>query len=63
VALTAPDTTTWQFGDKADAATIVEGPAEEFCLVAGRRLTPDATSLIAEGPDAEAVVELVRTFA
>jgi uncharacterized protein (TIGR03084 family) len=63
VALTAPDATTWQFGEKADAATIVEGPAEEFCLVAGRRLSPDATSLIAEGPDAEAVVELVRTFA
>jgi uncharacterized protein (TIGR03084 family) len=63
VSLYAPDKTTWEFGEKAAAATIVEGPAEEFCLVAGRRLMPDATSLIAEGADAEAVVELIRTFA
>ena len=59
--LTAPDGTTWSFGESA--LTTVRGSAEEFCLVAGRRLNVEETSLVGEGPDAESVLALVRTFA
>lgn len=60
--LTAPDGTTWSFGGE-DAATVVSGSAHELCLVAGQRAEPSATTLAAIGPDAEAVLALVRTFA
>jgi hypothetical protein len=47
--------------------TTVRGDAVEFCLVAGRvagrRLDPAKTSLVADGPDATAVLALVRTYA
>ncbi len=43
--------------------TTVRGEGAELCLVAARRLTPAETSLRAEGPDADAVLELVRTYA
>jgi uncharacterized protein (TIGR03084 family) len=78
-ALSAPVTLTlegpgaehWEFGggDHGDeeptdpAVTHVSGQAEEFCLVAARRRRPGETSLIATGPDAEAVLRLVRTYA
>jgi hypothetical protein len=35
----------------------------ELCLVAARRVDPADTALEAEGPDARAVLELVRTYA
>ena len=63
VSLTAPDGTTWDFTPDGPAATTVTGPALEFCLVAARRLRPPDTALIATGADADAVLELVRTFA
>ncbi len=44
-------------------ATTVTGPALDFCLVAARRADPSETALTATGPDAAAVLELVRTFA
>lgn len=60
--LTAPDGSTWDF--TADgAATVVRGPARDFCLVAARRLDPDASGLAADGPDGRAVLDLVRTYA
>jgi uncharacterized protein (TIGR03084 family) len=62
VVLDAPGGGQWSFGDDA-AATTVRGDAVEFCLVAGRRLDPARTRLTAEGPDAAAVLELVRTYA
>ena len=61
--LTAPDGDSWSFGEDADAPTTVTGPALDFCLVAGQRLEASASALVAEGPDAAAVLELVRTFA
>ena len=61
--LTAPDGTTWEFKPDEPAATTVTGPALDFCLVAARRLEPSNTALTATGPDATAVLELVRTFA
>lgn len=45
------------------AVTTVEGDLVDWCLVAARRADPAATSLRASGPDAEAVLELVRTYA
>lgn len=60
--LTAPDGT-WEFTPDEPAATTVTGPALDFCLVAARRADPSETALTATGPDAAAVLELVRTFA
>ena len=45
------------------ATTSVTGPALDLCLVAGRRADPASTALRAEGPDADAVLALVRTYA
>jgi uncharacterized protein (TIGR03084 family) len=60
--LTAPDGDAWLFG-KGEPETVINGDALEFCLVAGRRRTPDRTSLRATGNDGEAVLDLVRTYA
>jgi uncharacterized protein (TIGR03084 family) len=60
--LSAPDGT-WEFTPDEPAVTTVTGPALDFCLVAARRADPSDTALSATGPDAEAVLELVRTFA
>lgn len=62
VVLDAPGGGQWTFGD-GTAATTVRGDGLEFCLVAGRRLDPAATGLSAEGPDAAAVLDLLRTYA
>jgi uncharacterized protein (TIGR03084 family) len=46
-----------------DAVTVVRGRALDLCRVAGQRADAADTALVATGPDAEAVLELVRTFA
>jgi uncharacterized protein (TIGR03084 family) len=61
--LTAPDGTVWEFQPDGPAATTVTGPALDFCLVAARRAAASDTALTATGPDAAAVLDLVRTFA
>ena len=43
--------------------TTVRGDALDLCLVAGQRADAADTGLVAEGPDAEGVLALVRTFA
>ena len=60
--LTPPDGEQWTFGPD-DAPTVVTGPALDFCLVAARRVEPSTTRLLATGPDADAVLALVRTWA
>ena len=61
--LTAPDSDdTWDFGDD-DAATVITGPALDLCRVAGQRTTAADTDLSGEGPAADRVLALVRTFA
>ena len=62
VTLDASDGGTWEFGDGA-APTRVEGSALDFCLVAARRRDPAETALRARGPNADAVLALVRTYA
>ena len=62
--LRSPSGATWRFApDDADPVTTIGGDALELCLVAGRRLEPTATGLTGDGPDADAVLELVRTYA
>ena len=68
LALTAPDGSLWEFTPDGPASatapsTVVTGPALDFCLVAARRVPASATALRATGPDGDAVLELVRTFA
>jgi uncharacterized protein (TIGR03084 family) len=61
--LWSPDGDEWEFLPDAPAVTTISGPAGELCAVAGRRLPASATSLRGEGPDADAVLALVRTYA
>jgi uncharacterized protein (TIGR03084 family) len=61
--LVGPDGDAWSFRPDEPAATTVRGPGVDLCNVAGRRAAPEATALLAEGPDATAVLELVRTYA
>jgi uncharacterized protein (TIGR03084 family) len=61
--LRAPGGEDWTFAPDGDAATTVHGDALDLCRVAARRVEAVDTGLTAEGPDADAVLELVRTFA
>ena len=61
--LVGPTGDAWSFGLDADPVTVVSGSGVELCVVAGRRRDPAATALVATGPDATAVLELVRTYA
>ena len=61
--LVGPSGDRWDFGTDADAPTTIRGPGVDLCLVASRRVTPEETALTGTGPDAEAVLELVRTWA
>jgi uncharacterized protein (TIGR03084 family) len=60
--LTAPDGALWQYGP-ADADSTIRGPAGEFCRVGARRLRPDETSLVTEGPHAAAALRVLRNYA
>ena len=46
-----------------EAVTTVRGSALDLCRVAGQRAAAADTSLTAEGPAADDVLRLVRTFA
>jgi uncharacterized protein (TIGR03084 family) len=65
--LRSPGGDTWVFeSDEAPEATEpteVEGDALDLCQVAGQRADAADTGLTATGPDAEGVLQLVRTFA
>lgn len=60
--LTAPSGEAWDFGD-GDAPTVVTGDAVDLCLVAARRVPASATGLTATGPEADAVLASIRTWA
>ncbi|HEX2039999.1 MAG TPA: maleylpyruvate isomerase family mycothiol-dependent enzyme [Acidimicrobiales bacterium] len=60
--LVGPGGDAWDFDDD-DAPTRITGDALDLCMVASRRTSPDETGLRGEGPDAAAVLELVRTWA
>jgi hypothetical protein len=61
--LGAPSGAAWHFAPDEPPLTTIEGDGVELCLVAARRVAPDETSLRGTGPDADAVLELVRTYA
>jgi uncharacterized protein (TIGR03084 family) len=61
--LIGPDGEHWRFDPAGEPLTIISGRAEDLCAVAGRRVLPSATGLTGSGPDAGAVLELVRTYA
>lgn len=61
--LTAPDGSTWTFGEPGDAATTITGSALDLCTVAGQRGSAAGTSLRGAGPDADDVLRVMRTFA
>jgi uncharacterized protein (TIGR03084 family) len=62
-ALSGPGGEVWDLGLDVGPPTVVRGSGVELCRVAARRVDPAATSLTGEGPDAAAVLELVRTYA
>ena len=61
VVLTAPDGTTWRFGD--EGRDELRGEAVEFCLVATQRRHRADTSLIATGSAAAEWLEIAQAFA
>jgi uncharacterized protein (TIGR03084 family) len=61
--LTGPDGDQWRFDPDAPALTTIRGSAVEFCEVAARRVDGGATDLVGTGPDSEAVLRVVRTYA
>lgn len=61
--LVGPTGDAWSFTPDEPPVTVLRGDAKELCLVAARRVDPAATSLTVEGPDGEAVLRLVRTYA
>jgi uncharacterized protein (TIGR03084 family) len=61
--LTGPRGDAWDFVPNDDPMTVIRGDGVELCMVAGQRLDWRESALKGHGPDAEAVLELVRTYA
>jgi uncharacterized protein (TIGR03084 family) len=61
--LIGPSGEHWRFDPDAAALTTIRGSAAEFCEVAARRVAPETSDLVGDGPDAAAVLRLVRTYA
>jgi uncharacterized protein (TIGR03084 family) len=61
--LIGPNGDAWSFEPDERALTTIRGSAVEFCDVAARRVDAGATDLVGTGPDADAVLRLVRTYA
>lgn len=62
--LRGPGGDTWTFApSEGEATTTIRGDASDLCLVAARRVEARDTTLVGDGPDATAVLELVRTYA
>jgi uncharacterized protein (TIGR03084 family) len=60
--LTAPDAATWRFGPpQADSS--ITGAAGAFCRVGARRLAPEESGLVAEGPHGSAALRVLRNYA
>ena len=61
--LRGPDGAAWDFLPDEEPSTVITGDAIELCLVAARRRSPRDTGLRGDGPDAAAVLDLMRTWA
>jgi len=62
VELTAPSGDLWTWGPE-DAVETVRGSAYDFCLLATQRVHRADTDLVAEGPSAEAWLDVAQCFA
>jgi uncharacterized protein (TIGR03084 family) len=62
VELTGPSGDVWAWGD-SEAADVVRGSAEDFCLVVTRRRHPADTDLRVEGPLAAEWISIAQAFA
>jgi uncharacterized protein (TIGR03084 family) len=62
VSLTAPDGTTWAWGEP-DAAQSVTGPALDFCLLVTQRRNRRDLALSAKGADADRWLDIAQAFA
>ena len=60
--LSTVDGDLWTFGPE-EAANRVTGPALDFCLLVTQRRHRSATGLVAEGPIADAWLDLAQAFA
>ncbi|HVW82039.1 MAG TPA: maleylpyruvate isomerase family mycothiol-dependent enzyme [Mycobacteriales bacterium] len=60
--LTGPDGETWTYGEP-DAPSRITGSAGAFCRVGARRLAPEESGLVAEGPHAAAALRVLRNYA
>ncbi len=61
--LVGPSGERWDLEPEEPATTTITGPGVDLCLVAARRVAPAETALAGNGPDATAVLDLVRTYA
>ncbi len=61
--LVGPTGRAWRFGLADRPATVVRGSGVDLCRVAGQRLDPADADVQADGPDADAVLALIRTYA
>jgi len=61
-ALTAPDGTTWEYGDPA-AESRITGTAGAFCRVGAQRLAAEASGLVASGPHGATALRVLRNYA
>jgi uncharacterized protein (TIGR03084 family) len=61
--LSGPAGEPWTFAPEAPATTTIRGTALDLCQVAGQRADAADTGLTGDGPDVDAVLALVRTFA
>jgi uncharacterized protein (TIGR03084 family) len=61
--LRAPSGARWHFVPDEKPLTTIEGDGADLCLVAARRVAAADTSLRGAGPDVDAVLTLVRTYA
>jgi uncharacterized protein (TIGR03084 family) len=60
--LAGPDGETYQYGPP-DADSVVRGSAGDFCRVGARRLSPEQTGLVADGPHAAEALRVLRNYA
>jgi hypothetical protein len=60
--LTAPDGTTWRYGDPSTPSTI-RGDAGAFCRVGAQRLAPGDSGLVTSGPYGDAALRVLRNYA
>ena len=60
--LTAPDGTTWRYGDPSTPSTI-RGDAGAFCRVGAQRLPPGESGLVTSGPYGAAALRVLRNYA